>query len=61
MAPRMVQAGKKMKRHLKKSIKLQGSAQMSSDFKRTYVKARTKSTKAKMNGGKYEFTSVGIV
>lgn len=48
----MARMGKKMKRHLKKSIKLQGSSQMSSDFKRTYVKAGTKSAKAKINGGK---------
>jgi len=41
-----------MKRHLGKSIKLQESAQMSSDFKRTFVRAGRKSTKAKIKGKK---------
>lgn len=56
VAPRMAQEWKKMKRHLEKSIKLQESSQMSSDFKRTYVRAGSKSTKAKTNrekGGAY--------
>ena len=41
-----------MKRHLGKSIKLQETAQMSSDFKRTFVRAGRKSTKAKIKGKK---------
>lgn len=46
----MAQVWKKMKRHLEKSIKLQESSQMSSDFRRRWVKARSESAKAEING-----------